>query len=59
METYKEAFSGGGRKILYQEGEDTGKQLRRKMESFVSDYNMMIHKIGDLSDSVDETYARS
>ena len=47
-----------GEKSLYQEGEDTGKQLTKEMESFVSDYNMMIRKIGDLSDSVDETYAK-
>ena len=51
-------FLEEGEKSLYQEGEDAGKQLTKEMESFVSDYNMMIRKIGDLSDSVDETYAK-
>ena len=51
-------FLEEGEKSLYQEGEDTGKKLTKEMESFVSDYNMMIRKIGDLSDSVDETYAK-
>ena len=45
-------------KRFLEEGEDAGKQLTKEMESFVSDYNMMIRKIGDLSDSVDETYAK-
>ena len=58
VETHMKRFLEEGEKSLYQEGEDTGKQLTKEMESFVSDYNMMIRKIGDLSDSVDETYAK-
>ena len=58
VETHMKRFLEEGEKSLYQEGEDAGKQLTKEMESFVSDYNMMIRKIGDLSDSVDETYAK-
>ena len=58
VETHMKRFLEEGEKSLYQEGEDAGKQLAKEMESFVSDYNMMIRKIGDLSDSVDETYAK-
>ena len=55
VETHMKRFLEEGEKSLYQEA---GKQLTKEMESFVSDYNMMIRKIGDLSDSVDETYAK-
>ena len=50
VETHMKRFLEEGEKSLYQEGEDAGKQLTKEMESFVSDYNMMIRKIGDLSD---------
>ena len=53
VETHMKRFLEEGEKSLYQEGEDAGKQLTKEMESFVSDYNMMIRKIGDLSDSVE------
>ena len=58
VETHMKRFLEEGEKSLYQEGEDAGKQLTKEMESFVSDYNMMIRKIGELSDSVDATYAK-
>ena len=58
VETHMKRFLEEGEKSLYQEGEDTGKQLTKEMESFVSDYNMMIRKIGDLSDSVDENVCK-
>ena len=46
VETHMKRFLEEGEKSLYQEGEDAGKQLTKEMESFVSDYNMMIRKIG-------------
>ena len=58
VETHMKRFLEEGEKSLYQEGEDAGKQLTKEMESFVSDYNMMIRKIGELSDSVDASYAK-
>lgn len=58
VETHMKRFLEEGEKSLYQEGVDSGKQLTQEMESFVSDYNMMIRKLGEVSDSVDTAYAK-
>ena len=58
VETHYEAFSEEGENPFTRR-ERTPESITKEMESFVSDYNMMIRKIGDLSDSVDETYAKS